>query len=388
MSAVPGIRSQPSVPPIDATAIESGPVSFTIARGLAGLASVADVWEQIAATLGDYRYGNAYEWVAAFVEALDPNPDEFLVVVAYRGQRPVAILPLSSSKVRMFGIPLHVLSIAHHEHVTLSDIVCPPGLAPEVLRAFLAQAPNLPGVRCDLLIFPQVLASSAAAAGLAALDSGRVLIKKNGASNCIPCGTTYDEMLSRFSKNFKGNLRKARNKLNAAGHVEFTFLQTPEELEQGFQRFLVVEGSGWKGQEGTHSAISLHDHLRRFYHSLVRRLGPKVACGINLLSVDGRDIAAQFCVHFGRTYSVLKIGYDESVSHLAPGNMMFEALLRRLLPRDDLLRVDLVSDTPWHVSWNPEPTPVIDGYVAGTGTRGTAALALLKARYALTGVRP
>jgi CelD/BcsL family acetyltransferase involved in cellulose biosynthesis len=386
MTVAPHVRPSDSVPPLDATAIEAAPVSFSVLRGPKGLEAAAEVWEQIAAALPDYRYGQAYAWIASYVEALDPHPEEFLVVIASQRSRPVAILPLSQSRTRMFGIPLHVLSIANHAHVTLSDIVCAPSLAPAVMRAFIAQLHSLPDVRCDLLVFPQILATSAIAAGLSALDSSRVLIRRNGASNVIPCGTTYDEMLARFSKNFRGNLRKARNKLNTAGNVEFAFLRQPEELGDGFERFLRVEASGWKGQEGTNSAISLHQDLLRFYRSIVRRLAGR-GCEINLLSVDGRDIAGQFCVSFGRTYSVLKIGYDESVAQFAPGNMMFEALLRRLLPRDDLLRVDLVSDTPWHVSWCPETTSCIDGYVSAPGARGGAALALLRARYALTGPR-
>ena len=91
---------------------------------------------------------------------------------------------------------------------------------------------------------------------------------------------------------------------------------------------------------------------------------------MNLLKLNGEDLAAQFCLVVDRTYHILKIGYDERHARLAPGNMLLEAVLQRLSGDARIGRVDLISDARWHDDWNPNSYYVADYLVFNRSLRG------------------
>jgi CelD/BcsL family acetyltransferase involved in cellulose biosynthesis len=183
-----------------------------------------------------------------------------------------------------------------------------------------------------------------------------------------------------LSKNFRGSLRKARNKLLAMSGVDFVTAREVVELRAAFDEFLSVEASGWKGRGGKGTAIALHPKVEPFYRNLIDQFGPSGLCEINLLRVGNECISAQFCIAVRDIYYVLKIGYDEKHAVLAPGNMLLEHLLARLRSEGRMRVVNLVSDADWHTSWRPVRTPQFEIVCANNTLRGLAAIALLRAR--------
>ena len=105
-----------------------------------------------------------------------------------------------------------------------------------------------------------------------------------------------------------------------------------------------------------------------------------LASALNLLRVSGRCIAAQFCLRVDRSLYILKIGYDESYSRLAPGNMLLEYVLRRCDSERDIDIVNLASGAAWHADWKPAWDLRNDAMVFNNTVRGRIAYVLVQAK--------
>ena len=112
-----------------------------------------------------------------------------------------------------------------------------------------------------------------------------------------------------FSKNFRGNLRKARNKLNKSGGVVYEVHTARDSCESAYSRFIEVESSGWKAQRL--SAIRDRADRLQFYLQLLLGFAENQQAILTLMRIGDTDIAGQFCVQFGETLCIFKIGYRE-----------------------------------------------------------------------------
>jgi CelD/BcsL family acetyltransferase involved in cellulose biosynthesis len=96
--------------------------------------------------------------------------------------------------------------------------------------------------------------------------------------------------------------------------------------------------------------------------------------------VDGRCLAGQLCLVLGDTSYLLKMGYDESYSHVTPGKLLLEYSLRQYWREGVVKYFNLVSNASWHADWNPLSYTVSNAYVFNTTPTGLAAFALLRGK--------
>lgn len=178
----------------------------------------------------------------------------------------------------------------------------------------------------------------------------------------------YDALLESLSSNFRGNLRKARNKLNKLGAVRLDEIASPEELANGLSRFAEVERRSWKAREGTDLAADAA--LSGFYGDALPPLAAAGEALIHVLHVNGADLAAQIAVRWGDRLDVHKISYVEEYQDIAPGNLLLELVMRDAAPRLGIRRVNLVTHLPWHARWNPGVIRTFRTRIFPQGVRG------------------
>ncbi len=123
-------------------------------------------------------------------------------------------------------------------------------------------------------------------------------------------------------------LRRLRKRLAEHGAVHFTVAQTPEAVARGFDLFLSLEASGWKGRSG--SALAQHsgdaDRLRQAAIALAAR----GQCEIVTLSAAARPVAAGIVLrHLDRAF-FFKLGIDERYARYSPGVQLTLDLTRHL----------------------------------------------------------
>jgi CelD/BcsL family acetyltransferase involved in cellulose biosynthesis len=361
-------------------------LEFELHRGRAGLAAIREDWVRLIRAWGTPRFFDLPQWHESYLGTLAETGATTLFLLARRGSRPVAVLPLRLSARRVARLPVRCLALPHNAHMLLGGCVCAPAESEAGILDGMVGQLRRAGIRWDVLFFPNLLADSCAWRALAGMQ--RVVPTVGDVTCCdyLPV-VPHDVRLETLSKNFRGNLRKARNKLERLPGVTYVTARRLPELTAALKDLLDVEASGWKGRDGTSSAVKLDARVAAFYAALAENFGRINACEINLLRADGKCLAGQFCLLVGDTSYMLKIGYDEAYAHVAPGNMLFERTLQRYAQDETIRCVNLITDAPWHANWKPASIPVSGFRVFNATPVGLLAYALTAARRQWTGRR-
>lgn len=354
-------------------------------HGTSGLDALATDWRALFDALERPSYVQLWEWHRCFVETLAPEPAAMCFGAFYDGAAIVAILPLMFVAAHLQGVFVRLASVPEHAHVRHGDILVHPRVQHgfDITWALAAMRRRLRRPWDVTRLGPAPEGSIAEACVRARARGPRLFASEpDSGSDALALGGP-EPLVDTLSKNFRGALRKARNKLGKLPGVSLTWAREPEALAAAFPRFLAVEASGWKGAAGESSAIQLDPALRAFYGGLVQRLGPSGRCRINLLAHGDHVMAGQFGIVAGDRYYLLKIGYDEAYKHEAPGNMLLERLLGQVAAEPEIRYLDLISDAAWHRSWRPVQRPVSIHYVFHPSPRGLAAWAALRGKQVL-----
>ena len=356
-------------------------ISFAVARGRSGLESIRHEWQALVDRLGaQVALAHAPPWYDAYLET-SADPDRVCFFVARRRDELIAVFPFERRLLFVLGVPLPAWVLLHHDHMPFSDVMARPEelqtLIPSLLQMMKHEG------AWSLVLARNVLVDSLAGAFTEHSSFGRRVERRRGDCHHLDCGQTYESLLASFSRKQRANLRRHRGNLSAVGALETTTTTNVDAMECCFGEFLEVEGSGWKGRAGEGTAIALHQDLEQYYRRLLRAFGSRGECELNLLRLNGRCIAAQFCVTIGGVWYLLKIGYDEQYAKYSPGSLLLEDALIRLCARPEVKLANLASDASWHLNWNPRSTGMADHWLGAPGVVGDIAISLVRLRMRL-----
>jgi CelD/BcsL family acetyltransferase involved in cellulose biosynthesis len=352
---------------------------FELFAGADGLERLSPAWRRLCERLPDLHFAQLWEWHRAFVDHLAPSPGEALFVAVYEGDEVSAIVPLVR-RTRFAGLGCTTLELPRHEHMAQADLIVDPASTRRLKLTSLLEALEARLGSFDMLRLGPVLEDSMATRLIEATDH-LCGTEPAGHSDAL-LARPYPALMSEVSANLRSSLNRARKRLARAGGARVVAASAPDELARAFPVFLAIEASGWKGAAGTGTAIALDARLRAFYDQLIARLGASGRCQIHTLFAGDTAIASQVGVVVGQRYYQLKIGYDERYAHLAPGNMLLEAVLQEYAGHATVRYVDLVSGADWHHSWRPIARKVLQHFVFRPSLRGRLAWAALAARQA------
>jgi len=165
----------------------------------------------------------------------------------------------------------------------------------------------------------------------------------------IPVQGLFSDYLHRLSSNFRRNLKKANNRIGKLQPVSYQYLLGEDVNEKALQELFKVEYSGWKGEQGT--AIAASQNLVDYYLCAATRLAKSNILELHLLKHGDKAVAGHLAVRINRSLHLLKIGYDESYSRFAPGNLLMLNLIERSFLASDIDEIDCITDTQWHNNW-------------------------------------
>lgn len=345
-------------------------------------------WNTLYSTLPNAGFHHACAWFASYLNNLEVDPAAVRIFSFHFAGRLVAIVPLRRVRQRMAGLPLWIWELPWHPHMNLCDAL----IAHEVdhavvMTALLAELRRMTDLPWDALHLRNLHDSACAMSLLRGAAPPRTMLRATGSSMAFNT-RSMDSAMVGSSTHFKRNLRRQRRKLEQLGAVSLTLATNADELPAAFAEFLKIESSGWKGSHGCHSAITLHPHLVNFYRDLVQNFGEQRRCLIALLKLDGRTIAAQFCLLTGDTLHLLKIAYDESLSAEAPGHQLLYDVLTHCSNSPLINRLSLVTGPAWAQGrWNPDSAQVWDAVLFNHSARGLMAFSIKRMQKAVTRIR-
>jgi hypothetical protein len=326
---------------------------LVVYRGKEGLSKIAEFWMRMVETIRNRHLGHSYYYYLSCLDALGSKAQDISFHTLWKDDQLRAIIPLQLSTRKFSGVRTRVLESPTTIYLPFYDIIGDDSdIELNATAVFFELLKRCSDVRWDVLLLKGVPEGSRVARELKT-SKAWYLSRRAAHSDYLTC-QPFEEYKLVLSKNFRGNLRKARNKLNARNDVHYVCYRDKNQLSSALSRFVALEARGWKGQVG--GAIAQRPEMNRYYESLVNIFSsePRGECEINELWVEGVLAASQICVRLDETVYVLKVAYREELANLAPGNLLLAWLIHRCAVEDGVRYLNLVSDTKWHSDWEPK----------------------------------
>ncbi|MHB8533903.1 MAG: GNAT family N-acetyltransferase [Sulfuricaulis sp.] len=340
----------------------------------AGLNALRSDWDRLAYILSPRCFFHVYDWYKSYLDTLELDPSCVHFFAVYRGESLVGIVPLKSSVRYLRGVYLRLLELPHHPHLALRDgLLVSAADNVAIVHALVSHLHEQTEISWDALLLSCVPDDSTMASAFRAASLPRLVSTIQGYSHYVEFSGSPDEINERVSGSFRRNLQRLKRRASELGTLTYRSYRTTQELLQAFPSFLEVEASGWKGAKEKRTAIVCHPELRAFYERLIQSFSQDECCVINLLWLNDICIAGQFGLLVDRVLYILKIGYHEAYSNLAPGNLLMASVLGDFSRSGTVRAVSFVTGPPWSHLWRPETSAVWDHYVFNTTWRGLIA---------------
>ena len=130
-------------------------------------------------------------------------------------------------------------------------------------------------------------------------------------------------------------------------------IKDSKNAREDLHSFAGIEGSGWKGKEGT----AVKDKFWRFFEELVHNLGNEGWLEWYFLKSENRKIAGYLTIPFGSSSFILKTGYDEEYRSHSPGSLLTEKMIEHIFSTGKYDIINFFTDYEWLLRWNVEQKP-------------------------------
>jgi CelD/BcsL family acetyltransferase involved in cellulose biosynthesis len=176
----------------------------------------------------------------------------------------------------------------------------------------------------------------------------------------LTCGADPDAYLQNaLSSSTRKKLRQYRRRLAERGDLQLVVAQAPADVADAAELFLTLESQGWKGRRGT--ALLSRRSDADFARRMLTMLAAQDDVAVYSLTLDGRPVSMQIVLRAGDRAFTWKTAYDESLSDVSPGILLFEDYTKAMLSDPSLRTVDSCAydETSFMASWG-ERQVVVD----------------------------
>lgn len=351
-------------------------------KGREGLLRLSADWTRLVSAMPDAGFQHLHETHVGYFDNYPSPFGDFTCLALSDGMRVRAIFPAEPQRTRILGRETLVWGLPIGLGDVPRDVICPPDDEAELaffpcVVEYLSRAHP----RRRWFVLTRVLEGSAAWRCLRALDARSYCTDWDGAAHIVDCDRPFDELTSTLSRKFRQNLRTAHGRLNATADHRFEHAADPARVATAFEDFLRVESSGWKGHDGTRTAVALRPSLLAFLRQFASLEYDAGRCELLSLHAAGRCIASTFCIRVGRELAVLKIAYDEEYARVSPGQVLMEYVLQESCADPAIEQVNFLGDAAWTRVWHPEPVGCHNAYVSDGDWAARRQVSILRARY-------
>ncbi len=337
--------------------IPGGKLSVRVQSGRAELLEqLSAPWRALCDETGDEIFYRP-EWTQAYLSAFAPQAP-ITVISAWTGNRLRAVLPLVRERTWISGLPAVRLTVPGNVHsARIGFTLCSDQEGDRTLHAMWQAVKELPG--WSVIDISHVLEDSGIA-HLAALarDEGFPIARKRTSQTLYlpisaPTAASTKDLppwMAETRPKFRSHLRRARRQLEEQGTLALKHYNTVDPA--ALQQFYDLEGSGWKGMEGT--AIQCNPQTRQFYDAIAQAAAQQGYLSLDFLELSGKPIAGHLGFNFRGRYFLVKAGYDESFRRYGPGQLLVNEILSQTAQRG-FHEFDFVGPATWDESrWASE----------------------------------
>jgi hypothetical protein len=268
-------------------------------------------------------------------------------------ERLVAAFPMSGA-VHVRRAPfVRMLQAPSHPEIFVGDALVEEAYVtragPLLARFALAVAP-----RPDFLRFLRVPSRSCLERGL---EPGEGVVRHIDGGSAY-CDCTSVESLSHLSSKHRQNVnRLSRRAEREIGPVQRLTFAGQSAADAGLAHFARVEAASWKGPAGEGTSLSCRPAALEFYKGVLAGFGETDDARVDLLCIGGTPAAAQLAVRSASTWSLLKVGFDDSFSAFGPGNILLSIFIQEMAETADVSTVSLTTAPEWSTRWHMHVDP-------------------------------
>ena len=252
----------------------------------------------------------SFAWSRAILENHLAGRADWFVVVLRRGGEVAGLVPMLTTRERLFARTVTVLQPIQEKYNTHSDLLLADD-GPDLIAAWLDA---LAGgqVRWDLLRMARLLEHASCARALDAeltRRRARCRWRLERPSFHLPLPASYEAYLAGRSGKLRNYLKRAEKKLAAEGAVTFTRVGPDAAIAGAYDDLLAIERDSWKHGHGT--AISTVAHQEGFYRDLAHAAHDAGMLHLTFLRLDGVPIAYDLGLVGAAGYAYLKTSYRQ-----------------------------------------------------------------------------
>jgi CelD/BcsL family acetyltransferase involved in cellulose biosynthesis len=335
-----------------------------VAKGLDGLIELRRAWSELFSATLNRAFYNDWRWHAAIARHLVTKNLYYLQVLD--GNRLIAVFPLQCFHRKTRGLTIHNLSQPTHPHIVLADVVIHSDYldAPllRLVRRYLREQSAMRWQRAHLSRFT-------ARSNLWRLCRAEKAAIKAVRRSCYVERVGGAGTFCASAKQLRNTRRLETKARTLFGDVEIETVRDSGGLLEAFERFIRIEASGWKSQEGTGSAIISQPSLLEFYRDLLASFGETGQARISLLRMGDGYAASQLALQANGAINLLKIGHDESYGAVGPGNILILHMLEH--GHDGCSEINLLTAPRWAERWHFSYEPMFKLDFYNTTVRST-----------------
>lgn len=337
-----------------------------------------DHWRALAESALERNQFFGPDFLPAYLEHMAPASTRLIVARHHRTGAFHALAPVDKRRLGL-GFAGRAVAIQSHNFAPLGTPLVN-GNANEALEALCATATStfsssllaIPFMRLDGPVF-------AALKDLLEAQGQEISLADHYKRASLDCTLDANAYLEKnLSGNRRQKLRRSKRTLTKEGDFSSRWCTEENDAVEGFEAFLTLEASGWKGDGG--SAISSSESRTRFARQAVRAMAARGKIGVLVLSVNETPVAANVLLLDGPHGIAWKTAYDESLSRHSPGVLSIIDGMHETMGGPELREVDSLTE-PGHTMIEPlwhERIPVATVLAAG-GPFASTRLALMQA---------
>lgn len=320
-------------------------------------------WKEILKRNELTSFLHSREWYQSLLESSYLAPDLYAFFVLYQNNKVIAIIPLEYSTITRFGMQLKTWLLLGIPNLGLNEFIVDKHINDNWLSLLVEALSDFKQKHWDLLLFQDMPNSLELNVVKKSSYWLHKFIEYDHTSKYIDC--------SKFEYKERRIVKRMTKKLAKLGEVKTYFYSDSYALKNAFEEFLMVEASGFKGEMKT---ALLYDKVQQsFYRSLLNYFGKSGHCLIQVLKVNDKTIASHFALIIGKTYYMLKIGFDDDYKSFSPGTILIGNTIKHFSNNPHIDTIDFVTGLDWHDQWKPSISHIYNYYFYKTTPKGFAA---------------
>ena len=301
-------------------------------------------------------------------------------VTVSRDDRIEMILPIQKSVLSKRNIKFHTITFPKHKHIVLSGaLINYEVMTKEDFIGMLDSLRSYDQFNWSFMEFTGISENSDLFNIFLADEKWLVQYTENAYFDCL--NGSFEKSLS---KKFLRNIKRLAQRIELEqGPVSVRFIHDPHGLQDAYKIFLDLESSGWKGENGTNSAIKHSHRLVSFYQDLICQFSEDGSLLINILYINSHPAAAQLCVKTANVWYILKIGYEEKYREYGAGNLLMLKFLEHASTDHDISEINLVTAPEWADRWHLQKRNVYNFRHYNSNLKGRFAKEIMRAKKVL-----